>query len=227
MATRILIVEDEPGLARLLAHNLQFEGYEVRVAAEGTAALHLADTFEPNLVILDLMLPGVDGFEVCRRLAARSLPIPVIILSARSLDQDKIRGLELGADDYVTKPFSLAELLARVRVVLRRFEGRSVPGGTMRVGNVDVDFDNCVIRRGGAAVPATQKELDLLRFFAGCAGRAVTRDEMLRAVWGYRDAPLTRTVDIFVARLRQKVEEDPQNPRHIRTVYGTGYRFTP
>jgi two-component system alkaline phosphatase synthesis response regulator PhoP len=226
MKRRILVIEDEAKLARVLRDNLVYEGFEVETAGDGTEGLRMLETFAPHLLLLDLMLPGLDGFEVCRRVARKPSRLPIIILSARSQDEDKVLGLELGADDYVTKPFSVRELLARVRAVFRRF-GELIPEGQLRIGGVIVDFDRSEIVRDGVAVPVTEKEIELLRFLVERPGRTITRDELLQGVWGYNEVTLTRTVDNFIARLRQKLADDSPRPRIIQTVYGTGYRFMP
>jgi DNA-binding response OmpR family regulator len=226
MGRRVLVIEDEVGLARVLRDNLVYEGFEVELASDGSEGMRMLETFEPHLILLDLMLPGFDGFEVCRRVARKTARLPIIILSARSQEEDKILGLELGADDYVTKPFSVGELLARVRAVFRRF-GDVIPVGRLRIGSAIVDFDRHEITRDGTSIPVTQKEIELLRFLVERPARTVTRDELLQGVWGYHEVTLTRTVDNFIARLRQKLADDSQRPRIIQTVYGTGYRFMP
>jgi DNA-binding response OmpR family regulator len=226
MRRRILLIDDDCALARLLADNLAVEGYEAQHAASGASGLNHALAWRPDLVILDLLLPDIDGFAVCRDLT-ESTSTALIILSAQSGDEEKIRALDLGADDYVTKPFSIGELFARVRAVLRRVDGHRAGGAPVRFADVVVDFQQSTITRGGARVPFTQKELELLRFLLHHPGKVFTRDELLHMVWGYYEAPLTRTVDTHMARLRQKLEADPHNPRHLQTVYGTGYVFAP
>jgi two-component system response regulator VicR len=223
MRKRILVVEDDVALARVLRDNFAFDGFDVECVADGNLAIGRARDFAPDLVILDVMLPGRDGFELVS-LLRRGGQTPVIMLTARGQKADKLRGLDLGADDYVTKPFDLEELLARVRAVLRR----SSPGlERLQLGAVSVDFAAMQARRGRAVLHLTHREFDLLRYLAERQTRVVYRDELLREVWGYPDAPSTRSVDHAVARLRKKIEPDPGRPRFIHTVHGDGYQLTP
>jgi DNA-binding response OmpR family regulator len=220
---RILVVEDDAALARVLQDNLVFEGFEVRCVGDGSLAVQAAREAVPDLVILDLMLPGRDGFELVSLLREGGA-VPIIILTARAQKADKLRGLNLGADDFVTKPFDLDELLARVHAVLRR----GSPGVERVVlGDVTVDFATRQARSGRRAVHFTHLELELLRYLAERRGRVVHRSELLREVWRYPDVPNTRSVDHAVARLRKKIEKDPGNPRFIHTVHGDGYQLTP
>jgi len=226
MSKRILIVEDDAALARVLGDNLVYEGYEVDFASTGEEAM--ARAFDPpaDLVLLDIMLPTIDGFEICQamsRAIAGRLPPRIIILSARTQRSDKIRGLELGADDYVTKPFALDELLARIHAVLRRDRR---PIGRIALGDVFIDFHALRARRGSREIALTHREFELLRYLAERQGRVVTREELLRDVWRYTEVTMTRTVDNFIARLRRKIEPDPPHPRYIRTVHGDGYTLT-
>ncbi len=228
MTARVLVVEDQPELAELLAHNLRLEGLEVRTVYDGREALTAHATFAPDLVILDLMLPGLDGFEVLRTLRGRSRDLPVIILSARGEEQDKIRGFRLDADQYVTKPFSLLELLERVHALLRRRAVRaegSPPETTHHFGNVEVDTAARVVSNDGAEVALSPKAFDLLLALIRREGRVASRVELLREVWGYGPLVLSRTVDSHVMELRRKLERDPADPQHIVTVYKVGYRF--
>jgi DNA-binding response OmpR family regulator len=223
MSKRVLIVEDDRAIARVLRDNLAYDGFSVECAWDGEEALAKAREFPVDLVLLDLMLPGLDGFAVCRVLTQGPARTPVIILTARSEQEDKVRGLELGADDYVTKPFALEELLARVHAVLRRTQPllhRLVLGDTL------IDFGLFHASRGGVDLGMTHREFELLRYLAERAGKVVSREELLRGVWGYRDMPFTRTVDNFVARLRRKIEPDPHHPRFLRTAHGGGYCLT-
>jgi two-component system alkaline phosphatase synthesis response regulator PhoP len=222
---RILVIEDEPQMSLGLRDNLELEGYEVQTAADGDEGLSKAASFVPDLVILDVTLPKKNGFDVCRELRASANPTPVVMLTARSQETDKVLGLELGADDYVTKPFSITELLARVRAVLRRSASRPSLPDTCRIGDVDIDFRTHQARRGNSRVEFTAREFDLLRFFVTHTGQVVTRDQILNQVWGYEEYPTTRTVDNFVAKLRQKIERAPHDPEHILTVHGAGYKF--
>jgi DNA-binding response OmpR family regulator len=222
MNKRILIVEDDSSLTRLLRDNLVYEGFAVECASNGRDALRQAKLMRPDLVLLDLMLPELDGFEVCRSLNADGR-VPIIMLTARTREQDKVRGLDLGADDYVTKPFSLNELLARMHAVLRRSQ-RNV--NTLTLGNVLIDFARMRAEKAHVPLELTAREFTLLQYLAEHPGKVVGREELLQAVWGYNDGPMTRTVDTFVARLRRKIEPDPHHPRFIRTMHGDGYSLT-
>jgi len=226
---RILVIEDNPDLAYGLRNNLEIEGYDVEVAGDGTKGLARARTGKPDLVILDLMLPGLDGFRVLRTLREGGHGMPVLILTARGEEADKVRGLRLGADDYVTKPFGVLELLARVEALFRRASPRgngSVPPAAVeRFGEVEVvTASRTVIRRGGP-VTLTPKEYDLLLALVRRNGACATRVELLTEVWGYSAEVMSRTVDTHVAELRRKLEPDPANPKHILTVRKTGYRL--
>jgi DNA-binding response OmpR family regulator len=222
---RILVIEDEPQMSLGLRDNLELEGYEVQTAADGDEGLVKAASFLPDLVILDVTLPKKNGFDVCRELRARANPTPVVMLTARSQETEKVLGLELGADDYVTKPFSITELLARVRAVLRRTASKPTLPEICRIGDVDIDFRTHQARRGLSRVEFTAREFDLLRFLVTHTGEVVTRDQILNQVWGYEEFGTTRTVDNFVAKLRQKLERSPHEPEHILTVHGAGYKF--
>ena len=223
MTARILIVEDDAALARVLAGNLTYEGYTVDCVTDGRSALERARDARPDLVLLDLGIPRLDGFDVCRALARERDRIPIIMLTARTQLESKVRGLELGADDYVTKPFIVSELLARIHAVLRRSQ-RSLD--TLVFGDVRVDFGLMQAWKGGAPLQLTPREFGLLQYLAERAGRVVSRQELLRAVWGYEHVPVTRTVDNFIARLRHKIEANSQHPRFLRTLYGDGYLLT-
>lgn len=222
---RILVIEDEPQMRLGLRDNLELEGYEVETAADGEEGLAKAASFSPDLVILDVMLPKRNGFDVCRELRARSGGIPIVMLTARSAETDKVLGLELGADDYVTKPFSITELLARVRAVLRRAGGHKGASELVRIGDLEVDFKLHQAHRGKNRVEFTAREFDLLRYFVQHTGEVVTREQILNEVWGYEEFPTTRTIDNFVAKLRQKIERAPHAPEHILTIHGSGYKF--
>jgi len=221
---RILVIDDEPEMVRGLEDNFRFEGYQTLSATDGAAGLALALREGPDLVLLDIMMPRMSGWDVLRALRDKQLDIPVIMLTARGEEVDRVLGLELGADDYVTKPFSLRELLARVRAVLRR------PGPRQRLttyafGDVRLHLRGRQVFKAGREVRMTRKEFDLLRYFVEHRGEVVTRDRLLDEVWGYERFPTTRTVDTHVLRLRQKLEPDPERPVHILTVHGQGYRF--
>jgi two-component system alkaline phosphatase synthesis response regulator PhoP len=221
---RILIVDDEPEMVRGLEDNLRFEGYQTLSATNGADGLDLALREGPDLVLLDIMMPRLSGWDVLRGLRARERDLPVIMLTARGEEVDRVLGLELGADDYVTKPFSLRELLARVRAVLRR------PGPRQRLetfafGDVRLHVRARQVFRAGREVRLTRKEFELLHYLVEHPGEVVTRDRLLDEVWGYEQFPTTRTVDTHVLRLRQKLERDPERPVHLLTVHGQGYRF--
>ena len=227
---RILVVEDNPDLAFGLRNNLEIEGYEVEVAEDGAAGLARALAWSPDLLILDLMLPEMDGYRVLHELRRQERATPVLILTARGDETDKVRGFRLGADDYVTKPFGLLELLARVEALLRRSAAsapRADAGGDARdrFGSVAVDRGARSVEREGAPVPLTPKEYDLLVALMDRGGKVASRVELMREVWGHRAAILSRTVDTHVAELRRKLEDDPARPRHILTIRKAGYRF--
>jgi DNA-binding response OmpR family regulator len=223
MKKRILVVEDDKSLARVLRDNLVFEGFDVECVGDGHAAVTAARAFGPDLVILDVMLPGRDGFELCG-LLRQGGATPIIMLTARGQKADKLRGLQLGADDYVTKPFDVEELMARVHAVLRRAKP---PLDQITLGTVMIDLRQMTVRRGSDELHLTHRELELLRYLVERHGRVVSRHELLREVWGYPDAPMTRSVDNAIARLRKKIEPDPAHPRFVHTVHGDGYTVTP
>ncbi|MGE0144621.1 MAG: response regulator transcription factor [Planctomycetota bacterium] len=227
MRPRILIVDDEPDLLAGLEHNLQLDGFMVDTAPNGEVALEKIRTGGIDLMVLDLMMPKVDGIDVLRALRAESRKVPVIVLSAKGTDRDKIRGLELGADDYVTKPFGLEELAARIRAVLRRTSTGSATGGrdVWHFPNLTVDFKRFTAVRSGVEHQLSRFEAEILRLLIARRGQVVTRNELLSEVWGYSHIPNTRTVDNHVARLRKKIEEDIDAPVHVVTVHGLGYRF--
>jgi two-component system, OmpR family, response regulator RegX3 len=225
--TRILVVEDEESLSDPLSYMLRKEGFEVALADTGPAALEEFDRRGADLVLLDLMLPGLSGTEVCRALRSRSA-VPVIMLTAKDSEVDKVVGLELGADDYVTKPYSARELVARIRAVLRRHgEPDELVTATVEAGPVRLDVDRHVVSVGGAAVSMPLKEFELLELLLRNAGRVLTRGQLIDRVWGSDYVGDTKTLDVHVKRLRAKVEPDPGAPRHIVTVRGLGYKFEP
>jgi two-component system alkaline phosphatase synthesis response regulator PhoP len=221
---RILIVDDEPEIVRGLEDNLRFEGYLTSTATDGETALALAAREAPDLIILDLMMPRMSGWDVCRELRRRGIDVPVIMLTARGEEVDRVLGLELGADDYVTKPFSLRELLARVRAVLRR-PGPRRKFEEFAFGDARVHLRARRAFRRGVEMRLTRKEFDLLVYLVEHRGEVVTRERLLDEVWGYERFPTTRTVDQHVLRLRRKFEDDPDRPVFIQTVHGQGYRF--
>ncbi|MGH7637034.1 MAG: response regulator transcription factor [Gemmatimonadaceae bacterium] len=228
--SRILVVEDERNLALGLRANLEVEGHEVAVAHSGEEGLEEAARRRPDLVILDLMLPGIDGYGVLSALRARGLDVPVLILSARAEEIDKVRGFRTGADDYVTKPFGVMELLLRVQALLRRAHGGRVAvrnGTRWSFGDVDVDAERRIVARKGEEIPLTPRAFELLLALLTSADKPLTRQHLLRTVWGYDASVTTRTVDAHVAELRRKLEMDPGAPRYILTVHRVGYRFRP
>ncbi len=223
---RVLVVEDDEAMAVALRDGFVYEGYEVVVARDGEAGLQMAREDPPDLMILDVMLPKMTGLEICKLLRGEGSDLPIIMLTARGQEIDKVLGLKLGADDYVTKPFSFMELMARVEAVLRRAR----PGGGFQrpvhtFGKVTVDFDRHQATRGGEALELSPREFRLLGYLVEHRGEVVSREELLDAVWGYDTIPFTRTVDTHVAKLRKKIEDDPSDPRHIITVHRLGYKL--
>jgi two-component system, OmpR family, alkaline phosphatase synthesis response regulator PhoP len=221
--TRILVVEDDLSILTGLSMNLRFEGYDVSQAQDGRVGLQKAIDEQPDLMILDVMLPELNGYEVLKELRRRGQMLPVVMLSARGMETDKILGLDLGADDYVVKPFALQELIARIKAVLRR---RYREGEVIRFGDVAVDLTGKTVSRGGKPVEMTAQEHKLLAHFLAHPGRTFTRDELLQGAWGFDYEGTARTVDNFLSQLRQKLEPDPDEPRYFVTVRGLGYRFT-
>ncbi len=221
----LLVVEDDDTMAVALCEGFRQEGYEVALARDGEAALTMARRESPALIILDVMLPKLSGHDVCRKLRNDGSEIPIIMLTARSQEIDKILGLKLGADDYITKPFSFMELLARVEAVLRRSSGTIGPVGVHQIGDVQVDIDAGEVRRNGEKIELSGREMRLLSYFIEHRGEVVARDVLLDAVWDYADAPLTRTVDVHVSKLRKKLEKDPHQPKYLMTVHGVGYKL--
>ena len=229
---KILIVEDEDTLREMLQYNFETEGYDVITSADGRTAIALARSETPDLVILDVMLPEVDGFEVCRTLR-QEMTTPILMLTAKEEEIDKVLGLELGADDYMTKPFSMRELLARVRAMLRRTEmmrpdikqPEKDSSVTMRAGDIEIDFERCRVSKGGAPVDVTPKEFELLACLMKSRGRVCSRDYLLQEIWGYDFEGDTRTVDVHIRWLRQKIESNPQKPEYLITVRGTGCKL--
>jgi DNA-binding response OmpR family regulator len=223
--TRILIVEDEPAMVQGLRDNFEYEGYEVISAADGAEGLERALADEPDLVVLDVMMPRMSGLDVCKQLKAKKPTIPIIMLTARGQEIDKVVGLELGADDYVTKPFSIRELMARVKAVLRRVSPQTPSAELYRFSDIEVNIRSNEVLRGGQPVELSAKEFALLAYFVAHPAETLTRDRLLDAVWGYENYPNTRTVDTHIVHLRQKLEPNPEEPRFILTVHGSGYKF--
>ena len=222
---RILVVEDEDSLVVTLRDRLQSEGYDVEVAFDGDAAVDLGVQPRFDLIILDVSLPRKNGFDVCRDLRARRVQTPVLMLTARGQVVDRVVGLKLGADDYLTKPFDMSELLARIEALLRRARTAAASADAVVFGSVHADFRSAVVLRDGQPVELSGLELKLLRYFVEHRGALLTRDELLEKVWGYEAMPVTRTVDVHVASLRQKLESNPSRPQHFVTVHGLGYKF--
>lgn len=224
----ILVIDDEAEMRRGLVDNLRFEGYETAEADNGTDGLELIRSTPADLVLLDVMMPGMNGFDVCRAARESGVETPVIMLTAKGEEIDRVVGLELGADDYITKPFSLRELLARVKAVLRR-SGKHSTGITAetRIGRLHVDFDGYRASDGTEDVPLSHREFEVLRYLWDRRKQTVSRDRLLTDVWGYDESISTRSIDNFILKLRQKIETDPSHPQHILTVHGIGYKLLP
>ena len=223
--TRVLVVEDDPAILRGLKDNLLAESYEVLTAPDGEAGYCLICEQKPDLVILDLMLPRMSGYEVCRRLREEGNTTPILMLTARGEETDRVLGFDLGADDYVTKPFSVRELLARVKAIVRRANPPKPLLDELQFDDVVVDFRRYEARKGGQRIEMTRKEFGVLQYLAARSGEVVRRDELLEEVWDYQNYPTTRTVDNQVLSLRAKLEANPAEPRHLITVHGVGYKF--
>lgn len=223
--SRILVIEDNTALLRGLRDNLEAESHEVLTAADGEEGYRLSREEQPDLIVLDLMLPELSGYEICRKLRETGHDVPILMLTARGEEADRVLGLDLGADDYVTKPFSVRELLARIRALLRRAESHPVLPERLAFEDVVVDFLGYEARKAGEEVELTPKEFGVIRYLASRTGEVVHRYELLEEVWGYQSYPTTRTVDNHIASLRAKLEDEPAEPRHLLTVHGVGYRF--
>ncbi|MBL8291565.1 MAG: response regulator transcription factor [Bryobacterales bacterium] len=227
MMSRILFIEDEPGLVLTLTDRLVMQGYQVDTASDGEAGLEMARTGGYDLILLDVMLPRLSGFEVCKKLRSLHVDTPVLLLTARGQLEDKVHGLQLGADDYLTKPFEVMELLARIEALLRRSRIAAPPSKpqTVSFGFVEVNLKAGLVLVRGEPVTLSAREFQLLRFLIEHEGEIVSREELLRQVWGLQHMPITRTVDVHITWLRQKLEENPKYPRHLLTMRGLGYRF--
>ncbi|MGI9101793.1 MAG: response regulator transcription factor [Terriglobales bacterium] len=222
---KILIIEDEPNMVAGLRDNFEFEGHDVLAAYDGAEGLERALKDSPDLVLLDVMMPKMSGLDVCKQLRAKRPSLPIIMLTARGQEVDKVVGLELGADDYVTKPFSIRELIARTKAVLRRAPNGGGDGERYGFSDVTVDLKGCRVMRRGKPLEISSKEFDLLKYFISNAGQTLSRERLLNEVWGYEHFPTTRTVDAHIVRLRQKLEPNPEQPQFFLTVHGTGYKF--
>jgi DNA-binding response OmpR family regulator len=229
MTTRVLIVEDDEAMSIALRDGFQYEGYSVTVAKDGESGLQLATEESPDLILLDVMLPKMTGLDICKNLRGGGSAVPIIMLTARGQEIDKVLGLKLGADDYITKPFGFMELLARAEAVLRRSHpAQAAPSAVeaYRFGDVSVDFRRHEAHKAEQAVELSPREFQLLAFFIQHRGEVITREKLLDAVWDYNSIPFTRTVDMHIAKLRKKIEDNPSDPRHIVTVHRLGYKFT-
>jgi two-component system alkaline phosphatase synthesis response regulator PhoP len=226
---KVLIVEDDEAMSAALRDGFEYEGYAVTVARDGAKGLRLASEVSPDVIILDVMLPKMSGLDVCKKIRAEKNGVPILMLTARGQEIDKVLGLKTGADDYVTKPFSFLELMARVEAVLRRSRGdgatRPEPAGPRVFGDVEVDFRKCEASKAGRPIELSARELRLLEYFLEHPGEVLGRDRLLNSVWGYDTDSYSRTVDMHVAKLRRKIEDRPEDPRHIVTVHGIGYKF--
>ncbi len=227
MSKRILLIEDEPGLVMTLTDRLASEGYTIVSRGDGDSGLHTALTESFDLVLLDVMLPKKSGFDVCQELRKRDVRTPIMMLTARGQVVDKVVGLKIGADDYLTKPFEMPELIARIEALIRRAGAANplVATEVHQFGEVEIDFRRAEVRRAGTIVDLSAKEFQLLRYFMEHRGATLSRDELLNEVWGYNSLPSTRTIDVHVAWLRQKLEPNPRHPQYILTVHGLGYKF--
>lgn len=231
MAKKVLVVEDEPSIVKLVQFNLEKSGFHVDIATDGEMALEKTKQYDPDLIVLDLMLPKIDGLEVCRRLRQEQRHIPILILTAKSDEFDKVLGLELGADDYLTKPFSPRELTARVKAILRRMSAiqeikqTSTEDSKIKIGELEIDLEGYEVSRNQVKLELTPKEFELLVFMANHRGKVLSRDQLLNTVWNYDYIGDSRIVDVHVSHLRDKIEVDSKNPVYIKTVRGIGYKF--
>jgi len=223
--TKVLLVEDDRSILLGLEKNLRFEGYEVVSATDGEEGLRLAFDAQPDVIVLDLMLPKLNGFEICRAVRKKDPAVAILVLTAKQMEADKVTGLDLGADDYVTKPFGVKELLARIRALLRKKSALEGTAESFRFGTVDVDFIGRTVRVGGRVIETSKKEFELLGLFIKNRGRVLARDQILNKVWGYDYYGTPRTIDNFVQKLREKIEKDAANPEFLKTMRGVGYLF--
>jgi len=222
---KILIIEDEKNMVTGLKFNLEARDYEVIVAYDGEAGYQKAVNEKTDLVLLDIMLPKLNGYEVCKRIKKTKPELPIIMLTAKSQEAEIVTGLELGADDYITKPFSVLELLARIKAVLRRGKLDSSDSGVHQFGALEIDFNKYIAQKNGKTIKLTPREFEILRYFISRRGEIISRDDLLSQIWGYETFPYTRTIDAHIAKLRHKIEEKPEEPKLIITVHGIGYKF--
>ncbi|HEX9428012.1 MAG TPA: response regulator transcription factor [Candidatus Polarisedimenticolia bacterium] len=223
---KVLIVEDDPSMSTALKDGFEYEGFTVLLAGDGAAGLKMAAETAPDLIVLDVMLPKLSGLDLCKEVRRQGGAVPIIMLTARGQEIDKVLGLKLGADDYITKPFGFMELMARVEALLRRTTGRSSNAEVYRFGDVIADFKKAEVRKKGSLLELSVRELRLLQYLVEHRGEVISRDRLLDAVWDYDAVPITRTVDMHVAKLRKKIEDAPGAPRYIVTIHGLGYKFT-
>lgn len=225
MKTRILIIDDDPAFCEGLKTNLESESYMVSIESDGEKGISAVLKARPDIIILDIILPTINGFDVCKSLRIQNINTPIIMLTAKNEEADKVLGLELGADDYVTKPFSIRELIARIRVIIRRKNQIEETEKELRFGDVKINFKKMESHKSGTKINMSLKEFEIMKYFAASEGTVITRDMLLDKVWGYENFPTTRTVDNYVLMLRKKIEKDPSNPKHLTTVYAAGYKF--
>jgi DNA-binding response OmpR family regulator len=226
MNGKVLIVEDDHAMAVALRDGFEYEGYGVQVARDGAAGLKLANEPELALIILDVMLPKMSGFDVCKQLRSAGNETPIIMLTARGQEIDKVVGLKIGADDYVTKPFSFMELMARVEALMRRSHRKpEIPSDEFNFGDITINFKRFEVTKAGQPIEISPREFNIMKYFIEHKGEVITRDQLLDSVWGYGSFPLTRTVDMHIAKLRQKIEDAPHDPKHVITVHRVGYKF--
>ena len=223
--SRIIVIEDDLAILRGLRDNLEYESYEVYTATDGEQGYRLIQKHHPHLIVLDLMMPKMSGYELCRKVRSEGIATPILMLTARSEEADRVRGFDLGADDYVTKPFSVPELLARIRAILRRVKPSTALPDRLHFDDVSVDFKRFEAAKAGQVLKLSRKEFGVLRLLAARLGHVVTRNELLDEVWGHESYPTTRTVDNHIASLRSKLEDDSSKPRHLITVHGVGYKL--
>ena len=223
--SRIIVIEDDRAILRGLKDNLEYESYEVLTATDGEQGYRLIREHHPDLIVLDLMIPRMDGYELCRKVRSEGMTVPILMLTARSEEMDRVHGLDIGADDYVTKPFSVPELLARIRAILRRVKPPTALPDRLHFDDVSVDFKRFEAAKAGQVLKLSRKEFGVLQLLAARLGHVVTRNELLDEVWGHESYPTTRTVDNHIASLRAKLEDDSSKPRHLITVHGVGYKL--